>query len=853
MEKIETGRKKIFISLAIGALVLIGVLLACIYLFNKSKDSIEFTWNIENLSVTNQSVVSLNNKTKTITIEELQAGDKFSFDIKISNPTDVEYNYDLSIKTNINDMTISQLGAVLKHGEESKIFYGFNTMKLESSLFIKSQNNDVLSITISLSEDEEQELKKCELKLNIDKFEVEEDTPIIESDIVVASDEEGLIEAIEGGKIIFLSNKDGGYLFDEDIVVTNEVVIYGQSGETPSLNGSFVIESGAKIEMQNIVMNGHIETTKVEQQNPNGSNENNESIITLNNVKIIGSEERINKTGILESNENDDTKPALLIESDTKLQIVGNVEVVGNWDASAIGVHKDAKLIISGDNLTAIGNGGYEVLPTDKEYYQTKEQAQTLSADSEFSSHLANDFNQISNPEAFVELGGAILNKYDLNGKGGGSGIGEIYMDDSVGSIKITNLKSLIAEGYGYHAFGVGGIVVSDIVVENTTIKRARGGFAINEITVYDAYYWANGIIEGGSAIGTYESGTYNNGVDETGKPNYPGVILDNVNIMEAYGGHKAAGIGGTFWTPTKVIITNSIIENVWGGTYGAGIGGSKIHETADQPTYVEIINSKISVTGGDYAAGIGSSSCNGCRRADDSLNRDGYPQLPLTTINIRGNSEISAVGGIGGAGIGTGHNGGRLEGIIEENVNTTGTKSGGFGEIERIRGKKTTYNNETVYVYSYKFCEFAASGNLFRYYVPVSDETKTSQAELLEIGFVGEMLITKPEDIGLGALGGNWVTSSSAIVALGLADINKSTGELKNTETVERAIEIYRAGGSKPEITDEIASTLTTMQEFIDYVYNIPKGYVSGSENYHVYDPNNTYYATSKLVDRRS
>lgn len=271
---------------------------------------------------------------------------------------------------------------------------------------------------------------------------------------------------------------------------------------------------------------------------------------------------------------------AITVNADATIIAEGYNSVVGGKNADGINVAENVTLTLTGDGtLIAKGNGGSE---TQEEY----------------------------------------------NSGMGGSGI------DVAGSIVVDGLKALYAQGYGKHAFGIGGATQS-ITIKDSTIKYAKGGMVDSKI---GANYGKQDN-EAGAAIGSYTDGA----------------VIDIVNstIVKAEGGSKAAGIGAMYHTGVTVNITDSTV-NAYGGSSSAGIGGSRVQggmtpETKEaEKVAVNIENSTIYAVGGDFGAGIGSGYDTRCQKIDIA---------PINTVNIDAASNITAKGGWLGAGIGTGHN----------------------------------------------------------------------------------------------------------------------------------------------------------------------------------------------------
>lgn len=336
--------------------------------------------------------------------------------------------------------------------------------------------------------------------------------------------------------------------------------------------------------------------------------------------------------------------PALIVESGTvKVVVNNNTTLEGGVGSDGIYVAAGAKLELTGSgHLVAIGNGGNDA-------------------------------------------GGAAVAMLTADNEGG-SGIG------GAGEIYIHDLANLTAEGYGYHACGIGG-VSKNITIVNTTITTVRGGY-VQPLFVNDTKY-GKSEPEGGAAIGSFTDGAV--------------ITLRNVKIGNALGGSKAAGIGACYWTGVTINIDGCTIDNVEGGNASAGIGGSRVASGATRAddVIININNSTIKATGGQYAAGIGGGYDTYCRTMTDAT--------PICTINIKGNSVITAQGGQYAAGIGTGFHNAALAGNIESTVTvnaTSGTKfykdtytqaqNIGFGVVDPAREGKDnncsiTYNGTVI------------------------------------------------------------------------------------------------------------------------------------------------------------
>lgn len=677
MNVIVGRRKKVFVALALAFVVLVAVGLGLVFGLKGS----EFAWAIENLDshlISNTNAfIDLDDTSKQITLKDLKEGDSFSFDVKLQNPTAENYNYRLTMSTAKNTMVSSQLDVEVEVAEEEQDVYGSSSRELRAAS-VAAGKDETIKVTVTAGADLTG-LGDSVLKIGLKAIsETEDRNASLSSEYALVNDKEYLEDGFSSGGNIFLSGVTAegqeSYQFASNLVLKagRALTILGDASKTPVIDlgeKTIIVEPGAELELQNVILRGHI-ITKTEESNGGAQQQaaratSSVSNLVLNNVTIYGSEERINKSGTLDAGNSykNDTKPAVMIEEDTKLEIIGNVKVVGNWDAAGIGVAEDAKVEITGDNLVAIGNGGYEVINAEKNAKYavlTKQQIQDLSADAEFSAHLAGDLDIATNPEAFVDMTvNGETSKKNKYGVGSGSGIGAIYGNDGarVGDIYIHDLKSLTAEGYGAHAFGVGGYSDGELVIENTTIEKTRGGYAIYMAASGDTSYGSNAP-EGGAAIGLHFASEQDTGA--------PAITLKDVTIGAAYGGSKAAGIGASFWSEIKINIINSKIDKVVGGVSGAGIGGSRIDDNSDNYTIINIKDSTIDALGGYLSAAIGSGYCSNVRRPDRN---DQYKQSPMTTINIWGASNITAQGGKRAAAIGTGYHIPNLEGMIGQNV----------------------------------------------------------------------------------------------------------------------------------------------------------------------------------------
>ena len=382
----------------------------------------------------------------------------------------------------------------------------------------------------------------------------------------LASIEDGATIAIpstiEFTEPISLGNKDVTFIFSEDYDKTVSVQL--EEGKLTILNGHF-----------------------------NGIDIGGKGTLILENVMSLATEEG-------------DSGLALLDGADVTVKIVGNVSLTGAKNGDGIEVPYGTKLLLTGENLVAVGNNGLEY--TGIEGYDN------------------------TDDETYMNMRG--------------SGIGDAV--HNIGSLTIKDMTSLIAKGYGNKAFGIGGGDKSVVTIENTIIEYAKGGFAQNTFIASDLSYGKQEA-EGGCAIGVGcgIDGDYDSGI----------LKMKNVTVKKADGGSKSAAIGALYWTAVDISIQNCKLDNISGGTASAGIGGSRVYKGVGKNQYVKIFidNSEINVLGGQYGAGIGTGY-------------DCYCQTDYAVcyIEIIGeNTKINAQGGINASGIGTGHHGAGLAGYI--------------------------------------------------------------------------------------------------------------------------------------------------------------------------------------------
>ena len=355
--------------------------------------------------------------------------------------------------------------------------------------------------------------------------------------------------------------------------------------------------------------------------------------------------------GVTIGNQNNPTDhPAITIQTGAYIVAIikGNVTLIGGINSDAVRVYVGGEVTFTGGgSLTVIGNNGHEYY--DKDGYKSKGDKDTYN-------------------------------------NTGGSGIGN--SKGVTGTIRIADLGSISAYGWGNRGYGIGGDGAQVIIV-HSTVTIARGGFDETEFLVSK---YGNEEAEGGPAIGGATV-----------------VINNGTHIVEAYGGSKSAGIGTRFWQGAIIEIADSTIDKVVGGNGSAGIGSSHPNRTVDNPTTVIIVieKSEINAIGGYYGAGIGSGY-------DRKTGSAGWTDL---TIYITSFSVITAEGGLYAADIGTGYHSGILKGAIESNVKYTVTegtvkKDGqtysyvaqgiGYGVVDYSREAASLMNGTTPVITSF-------------------------------------------------------------------------------------------------------------------------------------------------------
>lgn len=156
---------------------------------------------------------------------------------------------------------------------------------------------------------------------------------------------------------------------------------------------------------------------------------------------------------------------------------------------------------------------------------------------------------------------------------------------------------------------------------------------------------------EGGAAVGVSGNGS---------------VALTGCTVEKAEGGARCPAIGVATASQGDVRIAGCTLRNVIGGCGAAAIGGGLVAGTNADLT-LSILGSDIEALGGQYGAGIG-----------NGFNPDAARLAPSCgEIHISGASRIAATGGEYAAGIGTGYRNNALSGAIATGVDTAGTLCG--------------------------------------------------------------------------------------------------------------------------------------------------------------------------------
>lgn len=231
--------------------------------------------------------------------------------------------------------------------------------------------------------------------------------------------------------------------------------------------------------------------------------------------------------------------------------------------------------------------------------------------------------------------------------------------------------------GIGNHGDKSFNILTGTIVISNLNALYAYGygdqayGIGGDGATVIIENNSTVKEARGGFQQPDFKTDTKYGKTDAEGAPAIGGeyVIIDSSTVELAQGGSKAAAIGAGYWRGTSITINNSKLVDIRGGNASAAIGSSRSPESGTVYVVIYIDNSEVNAVGGHYGAGIGSGYDTYC----------GTRGLVDLTINITSYSEITAVGGTYGAAIGTGFHSALLKGSIDDTVIchvSEGTKS---------------------------------------------------------------------------------------------------------------------------------------------------------------------------------
>jgi hypothetical protein len=395
-------------------------------------------------------------------------------------------------------------------------------------------------------------------------------------------------------------------------------------------------------------------------------------------------------------------KPGSKIE----LRIEGDVSFKGGINCDGIRVHPTSEILITGNgNLYCSGNNEHE------RYHAGKSDKFTGLAElyygdvgyDDATGTRTADYETYKKPDS--NAGHATA----------GSGIG-YAQNDGVGKITIDGLAHVTAKGYGRNAFGIGGGDGTVVTIKNTTIDYARGGYGtvrkkgevelsdipskdfISERRCYSRSAFGedagiNGTdfgicleygkteAEGGCAIGV--------GAGIDGDTDSGTLIMENVTVLRADGGSKAAAIGGLWWCAPDIRIKNCDLHNVTGGNASAAIGGSRAQSDPNSNINLVIEDSTLdNIVGGTYAAAIGSGYNN---------ETTAYGVTPECNIEIKGYTVLSNItGGINAPAIGAGYHQSKLTGYIAPEVTRTNVKAGkSFGDFDQLTldaGVKSSY-----------------------------------------------------------------------------------------------------------------------------------------------------------------
>ncbi|MEA4814857.1 MAG: hypothetical protein VB112_08125 [Oscillospiraceae bacterium] len=287
--------------------------------------------------------------------------------------------------------------------------------------------------------------------------------------------------------------------------------------------------------------------------------------------------------------------------------VVGTCSLTGGGNGAGIEVPETAAVTISGDDLTAIGNGGVET-------------------------------------------------RSDV----AASGIGAVWGANTgnSGEITVSGLSSLTAIGYGKQASGIGKCkkagTSGDIILTDIGTLYAAGGCFGLDMTSND------NAIEGGAGIGGGGNATDTNRTAEGTVLGY--ISMNNVQNATVLGGSKSAAIGASYWGSCVIDISGCEITNATGGATASAIGAARInHDSYDRVCDITITDTVIeNAVGGFYGSAIGT-GCNGDSCGSQLASVKYSSLIPYTAnITIEG-STVSAYGGQGGAAIGGGYKGHEL------------------------------------------------------------------------------------------------------------------------------------------------------------------------------------------------
>lgn len=236
---------------------------------------------------------------------------------------------------------------------------------------------------------------------------------------------------------------------------------------------------------------------------------------------------------------------------------------------------------------------------------------------------------------------------------GGSNNSNDVFKETSVDSITIEKSK-----------------IIAKNESEDNRAAIGSGNFAaVDKITIKDSEVTAYSISGAGIGSGGYSTHNIGDALKWTGCE--CGDITITGSTVTATGGEGGAGIGGGWGTSVgDIVIRNSKVEATAANSKedgAAGIGGGHAESCGE----ITIENSEIKATAGKYSAGIGSSGFN-------SITTTVW-NTTCHSIHIRDNSTVTAIGGEGGAGIGTGH-GAQFDSYSQVViVDSTVTATGGY------------------------------------------------------------------------------------------------------------------------------------------------------------------------------